>query len=282
LPDIYFLNNQFLKLEEARVSVNDRGFQFGDGVYEVIRTYRGKTFHLESHIKRFEKSAGELEIPIPFSREGLKKKIEEAGLRSGYPEAKIYMQLTRGTAERGHAFQADLTPTFLITVLEIHPFPAGLKETGVEIITTEDVRWGRCDIKSLNLLPNVLAQQKAKRAGVYEALMKKEGKVTEGSISNFFMIKENVLRTPPLSHYILPGVTRDVVLKISRDLKIPVEEKEILVEEIYDADELFLSGTTVEIVPVIKVDGRKIGKGPPGPTTLRLMKEFQIYTKVMS
>lgn len=282
MPDIYFLNNQFLKLEEAKISVNDRGFQFGDGVYEVIRTYRGKIFHFDSHIKRFEKSAAELEIPIPFPRAELKRKIEEACQRSGYPEAKIYMQLTRGTAERGHAFQPDLTPTFLITVLEIHPFPAGLKQTGVEMITTEDIRWGRCDIKSLNLLPNVLAQQKAKRAGVYEALMIKEGKVTEGSISNFFMIKERVLRTPPLSHYILPGVTRDVVLKISRDLKIPIQEKDILVQEIYEADELFLSGTTVEIVPVIGVDGRKIGEGAPGPTTLRLMKEFQIYTKVTS
>lgn len=282
MPDIYILNNQFLKLEEARVSVNDRGFQFGDGVYEVIRTYRGKTFHLESHLKRFERSAAELEIPIPYSREEMKNKIEEAVQRSGYSEAKIYMQLTRGTAERGHAFQAGLTPTFLITVLEIHPFPSGLKEKGVEMITTEDIRWGRCDIKSLNLLPNVLAQQKAKKGGVYEALMIKDGKVTEGSISNFFMIKEHVIQTPPLSRYILPGVTRDVVLKISRDLKFEIEEKDILIEEIYEADELFLSGTTVEIVPVVRVDGRKIGKGLPGPETMRLMKEFQIYTRVVS
>ncbi|MFI5304640.1 MAG: D-amino-acid transaminase [Nitrospiria bacterium] len=280
MPDIYFLNNQFLKLQDAKISINDRGFQFGDGVYEVVRTYRRKIFHLESHLVRFERSAAGLQIPMPFSTFELKAKIEEAFEMSGYSDAKIYMQLTRGTAERGHAFPPGLIPTFLITVLELHSFPADLKQHGVGMITTEDIRWGRCDIKSINLLPNVLAQQRAKSAGVYEALMVRDGVVTEGSISNFFMIKQMSLCTPPLNQNILPGVTRDVILKLARDLKISILEKNILVSEIYEADEVFLSGTTVEIVPVVKIDGRAIGEGSPGPLTQRLMKEFQIYTKI--
>lgn len=280
MPDIYFLNDQFLKLEDAKVSINDRGFQFGDGVYEVIRSYNGKIFHLDLHLRRFERSAAELAIPLPFSNSGLKGKIEEAFGRSGYSEAKIYIQLTRGTAERGHSYQAGLVPTFLITVLKLHPFPSHLRGTGVEAIVVEDIRWGRCDIKSINLLPNVLAQQKAKTAGVYEALMVREGKVTEGAISNFFIITGKELQTPPLSYNILSGVTRDVILKIAGDLKIATQEKEIKLDEIFKADEVFLSGTTVEIVPVVKIDGRPIGEGRPGPLTQKLIKEFQIYTKI--
>lgn len=278
MPDIYFLNGQFVNLENARVSINDRGFQFGDGIYEVIRTYQGRIFHLDEHLKRFEKSAREIDLPLPFSRPEMKKSIEEACLKSGYPMAKIYVQMTRGEAERSHAFPAGIKPTFIMTVLKLSPFPPALKASGVEMITTEDLRWGRCDIKSLNLLPNVLAQQKAKKAGVYEALMVRNGKVTEGSISNFFMVKNEAVATPPLSSFILPGVTRDLVLDIARSLKIKVIEKDIPAEEIYRADEVFLSGTTIEIAPVVKIDGKPISNGRPGAITQTLMKEFEAMT----
>lgn len=267
-------------MEDAKVSINDRGFQFGDSVYEVIRSYRGKLFHLDMHLKRFESSADKLEIPIPYSQRKLRDKVGEAYLKSEYAEAKIYLQLTRGTSERGHVYPSGLIPTFLITVLELRPFPTELKEKGVEIISIPDIRWGRCDIKSTNLLANVLAQQKARREGVYEAVMIRNGKVTEGSISNFFLVKQARVLTPPLNHDILPGVTRDLVLKIARDLKITVQEEMISEKEIYDADEVFLSGTTVEIVPVVRIDGRQIGNGLPGLMTKRLIKEFQIYTKI--
>lgn len=280
MPDIYFLNEQYLKLEDAKVSINDRGFQFGDSVYEVIRSYRGKLFHLDMHLKRFESSAEQLEIPMPYPQRDLRVKVEEAYLKSEYPEAKIYLQLTRGTSERGHAYPPGLVPTFLITVLELRPFPTELKKKGVEIVSIQDIRWGRCDIKSTNLLANVLAQQKAKREGVYEAVMIRNNKVTEGSISNFFLVKEGGVLTPPLNHDILPGVTRDLVLMIARDLKITVREETIPANEIYDADEVFLSGTTVEIVPVVRIDGRQIGNGLPGLVTKRLIEEFQIYTKI--
>ncbi len=278
MPDIYFLNGQFVQLENARVSINDRGFQFGDGIYEVIRTYHGRIFHLDEHLKRFEKSAREIDLPIPFSRSEMKKVIEEAFIKSGYPMAKIYVQMTRGEAERSHAFPSAIKPTFIMTVLKLSPFPPALKTSGVEMITTEDLRWGRCDIKSLNLLPNVLAQQKAKKAGVYEALMVRNGKVTEGSISNFFMVKHETVATPPLSSFILPGVTRDLVLDIARSLKIKVIEKDIPAGEVYRADEVFLSGTTIEIAPVVKIDGKAIANGRPGAITQTLMKEFEAMT----
>ncbi|MBI1820515.1 MAG: D-amino-acid transaminase [Nitrospirae bacterium] len=278
MSDIYFINGQFLKLEDARISINDRGFQFGDGVYEVIRSYNGKVFHLEEHLKRFEKSASEIELPLPVSLNEIQRWIQEAFSRSQYPMAKIYIQMTRGLAERSHPFPVKIQPTFLITVLELHPLSPVLTQRGVEIITTEDLRWGRCDIKSLNLLPNVLAQQKAKKAGVYEALMIRNQRVTEGSISNFFMIKNDTLITAPLSHFILPGVTRDLVLSLARSLTFKVLERDIFVQELYQADEAFISGTTIEIVPVVKVDGKQIGNGIPAGMTQTLIKEFQALT----
>ncbi|MHB8482093.1 MAG: D-amino-acid transaminase [Nitrospiria bacterium] len=279
MPDIYFINGQFLKLEDAKVSINDRGFQFGDGIYEVIRSYHGKIFHLEEHLSRFEKSASDIELTLPASLNEISRWIQEAFSKSLYPMAKIYVQMTRGLAERSHAFPVKIHPTFLITVLELHPFSRALRQKGVEMITTEDLRWGRCDIKSLNLLPNVLAQQKAKKAGVYEALMIRNQRVTEGSISNFFIIKDKALVTPPLTHFILPGVTRDIVLNLGRSLNFEVFEKDIFVQEIFQAGEALISGTTIEIVPVVKIDGKKIGNGLPGSRTQMLIKRFQALTE---
>jgi D-alanine transaminase len=245
-----------------------------------MRTYRGRIFRLEAHLDRFERSAAALEIMIPYTREKLADTIAESHRRSGYPESKIYMQLTRGTAERGHAYAEGLIPTFLITVLELHPVPAPMIEKGVAVITLEDIRWGRCDIKSTNLLPNVMAQQKARRAAAFEAVMIRNGKVTEGAVSNFFMIRNERLVTSPVGQGILSGVTRDAVIGLARELKIPVEERDIAAEEIVSADELFLSGTTIEIVPAVTVDGKPVGSGLPGPLTRRLMKEFRIMTRV--
>ncbi|HXN07778.1 MAG TPA: D-amino-acid transaminase [Nitrospiria bacterium] len=282
MPDIYFLNGKFVPLEEATVSVNDRGYQFGDGVYEVIRSYGGEIFHLNEHLSRFEKSAWAIEISLPASLQAIGGLIEEAYRRSRYPSAKIYVQLTRGVHERNHLFPLDAVPTLLITVLEIHPPDENLRKNGVALISVDDIRWNRCDIKSLNLLPNVLAFQKARKAGVFEALQVRNDRVTEGSISNFFMVSGGALKTHPLGPFILPGVTRDLVLHLAREAGIRISEAPFTLAEVYDSDEAFICGTTIEILPVAQVDSKKIGKVVPGDVTRKLIELFNKRTRKSS
>lgn len=270
MPDIAFINGRFLPWHEATIPIEDRGFQFGDGVYEVIRTYRGRPFELEAHLNRLDRSARELSLVQPYTREQWAAWIHQGIRDAGYAEAKVYLQITRGVAARDHAFPSNIAPTVVMTIRELMPFPVKTRESGVIAKTCEDLRWGRCDIKSVNLLANVLAREEAKRAGVFEAILVKDCLVTEGSVSNVMAVQSGTVVTAPEGPRILSGVTRTVVLDLAKAAGIPVREQFLPVEALYAADEVFLTGTTVEVLAVVQVDGRTIGDGRPGPVARAL------------
>lgn len=274
MPNVAFVNGAFMPLAEAKVSIEDRGFQFGDGVYEVIRTYKGRPFSLEAHLSRLDRSATALELPQPYSRAEWIDHILEGIKRAAYPEAKIYLQITRGVAPRDHAYSNEPTPTAVMTVREFHPLDRSVQATGVAAMTTEDIRWGRCDIKSVNLLANVLARQQVKQARVFEAILVDGGLVTEGAISNVMVVQGGTVVTAPEGPRILSGVTRAVVLDLALKEGLPIQERFVSQADLYEADEVFLTGTTVEVLAVIRIDGKIIGDGRPGPVTQRLAGTF--------
>ena len=275
MPDIGFVNGRFMPLAEALVPVEDRGYQFGDGVYEVVRTYRGAPFQLEAHLARLEQSATSIELPLQFRRSEWTAYVVEGIRLAEYTECKVYIQLTRGVAPRDHFFPASAAPTAVMTIREMRDLMPGLQAHGAQVIVVNDLRWGRCDIKSVNLLPNVMARQQAKEAGAFEAVLVRGGEVTEGAVSNVVIVRSGVLITPPTGPWILAGVTRAVVLDLARKEGIPVEERPVRVDELRAADEVFLTGTTVEILPVVRVDGTAIGKGCPGELTTLLRARFR-------
>ena len=274
MPNVAFINGAFVPLAEAKVSIEDRGFQFGDGVYEVIRTYKGRPFSLDAHLARLDRSAAALELTQPYSRAEWTRHVLEGVKRAAYPEAKVYIQITRGVAPRDHAYSDDATPTVVMTIREFHPLDRSVQTTGVEAMTTEDIRWGRCDIKSVNLLANVLARQQVKQAQVFEAILVNEGLVTEGAVSNVMVVQGGMVVTAPEGPRILSGVTRAVVLDLALKEGLPIQERFVSRAALYQADEVFLTGTTVEVLAVIRIDGKIIGDGRPGPITQRLAASF--------
>jgi D-alanine transaminase len=278
MPDIAFVNGRFIPWKDAVVSIDDRGFQFGDGVYEVIRTYRGAPFELAAHLARLERSTKELNLVQPYSRAQWTQWIQQGLGQAGYQEAKVYIQITRGTAPRDHAFPSGVSPTVVMTIRELHPLSLQLRQDGVTARTCDDLRWSRCDIKSLNLLGNVLAREEAKKAGVFEAILVKDGLVTEGSLSNVMAVRSGTIVTAPEGPRILSGVTRTVVLELARKEEIPVEEQFLSLDALYGADEVFLTGTTLEVLGVVRIDGKTIGSGRPGPITKTLAARWSILT----
>jgi D-alanine transaminase len=275
MPDIAFVNGAFLPFEDATVSIDDRGFQFGDGVYEVLRVYGGVPFRPAEHLARLERSARSLGIVLPFHVDRWTELITDALQRSGYHEAKIYIQVTRGVAPRDHSYSASLTPTVVVTVRSLVPPADGLYRNGVNVITVTDLRWGRCDIKCTSLLANVLAKQQAVNEGVFEALFVRDGCVLEGATSNVMMIQGGRLITPPEGPLLLSGVTRRVALQIADENGVSTEQRPIKETELHTAEEVFLTGTIIEILPVVRVNGRPIGTGTPGPKTSEFIARFQ-------
>jgi D-alanine transaminase len=274
VPETAFVNGRFLPLAEASVSIEDRGFQFGDGVYEVIRTYRGRPFKLDAHLARLQRSADAIGLRQPYPKERWTDYITEGLRLAAFPESKIYLQLSRGVAPRDHAYAPDLQPTVVMTIRDLRPLAAAVQAAGVEAMTLEDIRWGRCDIKSINLLANVLARQQAKQAGVFEAILIKDGEVTEGSVSNIVVVEKGTLVTAPQGPRILSGVTREVVLALAKQEGFDVQERYPSREQLYGASEVFLTGTTVEVLGVVRVDGKPIGAGELGPVTRTLAERF--------
>lgn len=274
MPDIACVNGVFSALEDATVPVNDRGFLFGDGVYEAIRSYEGRLWALDRHIARLERSLAEL--MIPFRRlPALRTWIEEGMERAGYPDALVYVQITRGAAARQHAFDETLVPTVVVTVRPVKAILAEERLAGVAAITAPDLRWERRDIKSINLLPNVLARQQAVRAGAFEAiLVEPDGRVTEGSSSNVFAVFGDEVHTAPADHHILGGITRDLVIAAAREAAIPVREEPFALDRLREAGEIFLSGTVSEVLAVTVLDGKPVGNGRVGPLTQRLAEGF--------
>jgi D-alanine transaminase len=259
---------------QASVDVEDRGHTFGDGIYEVFRVYGGRVFEPELHWARFERSAMELRIELPYAREAFERGVEQLLQAEGLDAGIVYLQLTRGTAPRAHPFPAEARPTVTAFTKPLAR-PTAALEAGTAIVTRPDIRWLRCDIKSLNLLPNVLAKQEASEAGASEAVLHRDGIVTEGSSTNIAIVKDGVVRTHPANHLILHGVTRAVALRLAGGIDIPVREETFTLEELREADEAFLLSTTVEIMPIVAIDGEPVGDGVPGPITRKLQAAFE-------
>jgi D-alanine transaminase len=274
--DIVYINGSFVPRAEARVSVEDRGFVFGDGVYEVLRVINGRLFATRFHNQRLEKSLDGIRItlrgqdsPARFAEIG-KDLLRQNGLLQG--EATLYMQVTRGAATRAHHFPPpDVEPSVYISVARFTP-STELAENGASAITHPDLRWGRCDLKTLNLLPNVLASQTAREKGAFEAMLIRDGVVTEGAKTNFFGVVDGTLRTHPCDNHILPGITRSVLRDLASEVGIGLDETPIKASEVPKLSELFLTGTTTDVMPVVKLDDKPVGKGRPGELTRKLQR----------
>src|SRR5688500_7615380 len=263
-----YLNGHYQKAEDAKISVLDRGFILGDGVYEVWRIVDGALFEHERHERRLKNGLEALEISVPDREvEGLadvaERLVKENGLARG--EGTFYVEITRGVAPRTHAFPPKGTKATIFAMVSRFDVPHALREVGAKAITQPDVRWLRCDVKTIQLLPNCIAKQKAQVAGAMEAIFIRDGIVTEGTHTTVFGVKNGELLTHPLSPLILPSITREVVLEIAREQRVPVREEAFTDKQLFALDELWVSGTTTDITPIVEVDGRKIGSGAPGP-----------------
>jgi D-alanine transaminase len=271
------VGDKLIEADKLDLAYQDYGTFFGDGVYEVLRSYNGKLFALDEHMARFKRSLAEIEIE-GVDVEGIREKVVSTWKKTGFANAKIYFHITRGAGVRDHAAEG-LTPRFFMMISELHEAVAE-KQNGISVITTPDTRWKRCDIKSLNLLPNVLAKRKAHKAGCDEAIFVDDnGFVTEGSSSAFFEIFGNKLCTSPLAINILPSVTRLFVMKIYKAAGLELMEKQIMPDECKKADELFIAVSSKDVVPVVKFDGQIIADGKPGKYTKRLIEEFKKLVK---
>jgi len=259
----------------ATVSVEDRGFQFGDGVYELIRTYNGTAFHLQEHIRRLYKSLKQIQIPLTTTPDQLERIVQSGIKRSQYAETKIYIQVTRGAAPRLHSFPKWVFPTLVMTFRELDKISPKTVQKGVAIISVDDIRWGWCNVKSLNLLPNLLAREQAIRSNAFEAIFVRDRFAWEGAGSNLFAVFGKKVVTPPVGHYLLSGITREVVIKIGKQIGLKMSEAKISLDALYQADEIFLTGTTVEVIPVIRLNQKTIGAGKPGAITSLLYKSLQ-------
>ena len=273
-----YLNGQFLPVEQAKLSVLDRGFIFGDGVYEVWRVVDGKLFEHQRHHRRLLHGLKALEIPIPAADvaalEGVAHRLlQENDLEQG--EGTFYVEITRGAAPRTHAFPPAGTKPTVLGMVSRFEVPHAARAAGVRAITQPDTRWLHCDIKTVQLLPNVMAKQKAQAEGALEAIFVRDGIVTEGTHTSVFGVKNGELLTHPLSPLILPSITREVVLEIAREQRVPVREEAFTDKQLFALDELWVSGTTTDITPIVEVDGRKIGSGAPGPVARQLYAALQ-------
>ncbi|CAN5647044.1 aminotransferase class IV [soil metagenome] len=273
-----YLNGRFVDHSEATVSVDDRGFLFADGVYEVIRVYDGRLFLEEPHMRRMRDGLRALQISdrgIDGVGDIARQLIERNGVTG---DGTVYVQITRGAAPRKHAFPAaDTATTVYMFARPFKQHPDAYFTDGVAAITTSDTRWGRCDIKSISLLPNVLANQEAHAADAFEALSVRDGVLIEGSHSNLFGVVDGILTTYPSSNYILTGITRNLVLELAHEIGLPVAEAPIYWDHGRRAhiEELFLSGTTTEVMPVTRLDGQPVGSGRPVPITRQLQQAFR-------
>jgi len=272
---VYF-NDDIISKKEVKISPDDRGFLFADGVYEVIRCYHGKLFKAGDHFNRLDRSLRELRIKGPEMdqlRDIAEMLVTVNNLSTS--DATVYIQITRGEAPRKHSFPDPKTsPTIYVSASPFHLAEENGKK-GVKIILVPDIRWSRCDIKSLALLPNILANQQAKECGAEEAVFVRSGTITEGTHTNFCAMFDGELVTYPLSNYILGGITRKVVLGLCRELNIPYREFPIFEGDLNKADELMIVGTTTDVTPVVTVNDRKVGDEKPGPITQRLQKAFR-------
>lgn len=274
---IAYLNGEFLLLENAKISVLDRGFIFADGVYEVIPVYQGRCFELDQHLQRLENSLSKIQLINPLSRQQWQAVIAELIEKNGLGHQNIYLQVTRGAAMRDHKFPNNVVPTVLLWSTPFTPPIAN--SSGVKTITCPDTRWLHCDIKSISLIANVLFRQQAIAAGADEAILIREGNVTEGAASNLFIVSKGVVMTHPKNQFILAGISREVILTLMKKAGIPYQEVVFSEETLRQADEIWLSSSLREVSPVTVVDGKPVGNGKPGDVWMQVWELFQIYKK---
>lgn len=274
--ELGFFDGEFISLNERRVELEDRGYQFGDGIYEATHIYNGKCFALERHLARCRRSLRELRIPVTYMDEELTAIHNDIIEKSGIKDGSIYFQITRGIAKRTHYFPDKVVPLLSMTIREGKPNAKNQKE-GIRCMFFEDIRWLRCDIKTINLLGNVLAKQAGHEKGLQGTIQyrKDTNLVTEGSSSNFFIVKDGVIWTHPISNLILKGVTRSILVEeIIPKLGYTIVEKAFSPEFALTADEAFATSTSLEVTPVIEIDGKKIGDGKPGPIAASLLDAY--------
>lgn len=268
------VNDQFLDRVNGTVDIEDRGYQFGDGVYEVVRVYGGKMFTAEEHLTRLFESAEKIFLTLPFTLEELTARLEKLMTDNNLDTGIIYLQVTRGASSRQHHFPEEQNAVLTAYTKEVAR-PVSDMGAGVKAITTPDVRWLRCDIKSLNLLGNLLAKQEAVSKGGFEAILHRDETVTEGSSSNVFIIADNTMYTHPATNLILNGITRREIIKLCANIGLKVEEKAFTLEELYSAEEVFMASTTAEVMPLTKVNDQQISGGTPGNWTRKLQEAFE-------
>ena len=269
-----FYNGRFMPAEQVSIDMEDRGYQFADGIYEVVRVYNNRLFHLKPHLERLGRSAAGVELELPWPQEELADVMAQLVKANRPADGIVYLQITRGVAPRNHPFPARAEPAITMYTKEF-PRPTRNVEQGVACITVDDDRWLRCNIKSISLLPNVLAKQKAARAGVYEAIFVRNGRITEGSSSNIFCVYGDTVQTHPANNLILNGITRQALLRLIKQEGFRLVEEPFSVPGLLAADEAIVSSTTSEVTPIVQVDGHAIGEGRPGRVTRALQAAFE-------
>lgn len=280
---IVYLNGQYLPIEDAKISVLDRGFTFGDGVYEVIPVYKGHIFRMREHLERLNNSLDEVYIDRPYAleqwQEILRELIEKNSGKNTGNDLSLYMQVTRGISERDHAIDIATKQTVFAMC---RPLPEYDRSAGISAIIEEDIRWKYCHIKAITLLPSVMLRHKARDAGATEAILVKDGYITEGAASNVFIVKNGIVKTPPKDGSLLPGITRDLVVDLLTESGIPCEELAIKEIELKQADEIWITSSTWEIVPVTRLDNNPVGTGRPGEVWQQASEIYQTFKTGMT
>jgi D-alanine transaminase len=277
-----FLNGRLVPLDQANVSVLDRGFIFGDGVYELVPVYSRVPFRLDEHLTRLERSLGEAKIRNPYSRDQWRSHIYQLVDAQAFDDQGVYFQVTRGVAKRDHAFPKSLEPTVFMMSNPLLSPPQAQVEKGGAAVSATDNRWLRCDIKSISLIGNCLLRQMSAEAGAVETILFRDGKLTEASASNVFIVKRGVIHSPPKSNLILPGITYDVVSELAHANKLPIEFRDVSEAEVRAADEIWVTSSSKEVLAIVELDGKRVGDGRPGPLFRRMHQLYQEFKqKVM-
>ncbi len=282
MSDIVYLNGAFMPLEDARIPVLDRGFIFGDGVYEVVPAYSRTPFRMAEHLRRLQHSLDGIRLANPLSDAEWTSLMNELVARntvSAGEDQSIYLQVTRGVAKRDHAFPKDIKQTVFLMSSPLTTPPQAQIDHGVSAITASDFRWLKCDVKSVSLLGNCLLRQMAADVGAVETILFREGKLTEASASNVFVVKNGVLLAPPKNHLVLPGITYDVVLEIAHAREFEVEVREISEAETRNADEIWVTSSTKEVLAITTLDGQPVGDGAPGMLFRRMHTLYQDFKR---
>ena len=276
-----FLNGRFIPIEEARVPVLDRGFIFGDGVYELVPVYSRVPFRLEEHLARLERSLSETRIRNPYSRDEWRDIIVQLVAKQPYEDQGVYFQVTRGVAKRDHSFPQDATPTVFIMANPLVNPPRDLVERGAAAVSAQDNRWHRCNIKSISLIGNVLLRQLSADAGATETILFRDGHLTEAAACNVFVVRGGVIQGPPKSNLILPGITYDVVVELAQAAQLPLEIRDVSEAETRAADEIWVTSSSKEVLAIVQLDGKPVGDGRPGPVFRRMYQLYQDFKQTV-